>query len=167
MPVIEIARSVRPYVVYDAPINEKTVEIRRKFKVDESGYPEEYKWRGLAKLGDEYQPEDPFLKFAPCEEKELLSWKVTVIGLSAVMAFAYQAGLAKFLSRPLWSRPWNFLGAFTVLSVTSLYVQKVALRRQAYKDAIYIDYLRLHPERFGPIKRYKFRETLFGHLPIR
>lgn len=174
MPSYLIDRSIgsyhtrTPILVYDAPIDEKTKKVREKFKVDEvTGYPEQYNWRAMARLGNKYTYEDPFLKFNPYNPEEDYSTKVTIGILSFVSCSIIHVGLALYQRRRWWSRP-HYLAASTAgLAGGLLWYHEESLKRQGLKNAMILDYVRQHPERFGEIHRPKLREVLFYYVPNR
>lgn len=168
MPIVEIAPEVTPYLVYDAPVDEKTKKIREMFKVDEkTGYPEHYNWRSVARLGNRYLPQDPFLKFDGHDSKSLISQKVTMgLLFGGAAAFTHYA-FSLYLARPWWTRLYIPVFGATVMTGLGLWIQEKTYERQGIRNAITVDYLQKHPERFGEIHRPKVREVLFEHVPVR
>lgn len=156
-----------PILVYDAPVDEKTKKVREMFDVDEkTGYPKHYNWRGMARLGPDYRPEDPFLKFDKWDEKNGYSGTISLLGILG----AGYAGIFYYINtqrRPWWSKPQYFIAAFGVSAPALLWIRDKTFERQGRKDAIYVDYMRKHPERFETIHRPKLREILFEYVPIR
>lgn len=168
MPLIDNGPYITSHLTYDAPINEKTKKIREMFKVDEeSGYPEHYLWRGMARLGPYYKPEDTFLKFDPVHPDELVSQKVTLVALTALVVGSIHYCIATYKRRSFLSRLWVPIVGTAGISALQLWLQKKTLERQSSKNAILIDYVRKHPERFGMVHRPKFRECLSIYVPIR
>lgn len=163
MPLVELGGpDFTPILVYDAPVDEKTLKIREQFKVDEeTGYPEHYKWRNMAKLGLTFRPEDPFLKFEyPPEANHIRSASIIIV--SALFTGIWHVYSQVNQRRVWWSKPHVFLGYFGVVSGLSLYGQDYFCKYQATKNGMIVDYVRQHPERFNDIRRYKAREVL-GH----
>lgn len=168
MPLVQRAPFFSSYLVYDAPLDEKTKEIRKNFDVDEeTGYPKHYEWRNLARLGPSYSPADPYLKFDPYDPKTSISTHVT----AALIALGSTASAMIFINlknrRPWWAQSWVPLLGSAVFVALELWIHQKNLGRQSLKNAIIIDYVRQHPERFPPIKRPKMRETLSTYIPIR
>lgn len=155
-------------LVHEAPIDEKTKEIRKKFDVDdETGYPRHYNWRPLAKLGPYYRPEKVFEVFEPQKAEERLSTKVALAG-----ALVVPTGFAHFLkqqyyARPIWSKPLPTLFAYVCCVGISWWLYDQKYNRQLLKNQIYADYMKKHPERFETVHRPKFRECLGQYTPIR
>lgn len=147
-------------------MNEKTKEIRKRFKIDDvTGYPEEYRWRNLAKLGQSYKYEDPFIKFAsrqPERDKAQHHFLGSLFALSPWMAKGLHCLLTR---RHFLSRIYIPIIATPIMPAFYLYFHEKSVQRQAMKNGILIDYVRKHPERFGEIYRPKFREVLFEHNP--
>lgn len=167
MPLVYESKWLKPYLVYDAPVDEKTKKIREEFKVDEeTGYPEKYKWRNLAKLGSSYKPEDPFIKFEnkPYENyQSMATFFLIVTATSAVIHYF----ISSHLRRPVWAKPHHFLGMIGGTCAIAYWSQHKSIQRQAVRTAAVIEYARQHPERFGEIKRYKCREVLSPWFPRR
>lgn len=167
MPLVTTGPYTTSYLVYDAPVDEKTKKLRETFKIDESGYPEHYKWRNMAKLGPVYNPEDPILKFTPQSPEAHYSTSVFMAfftGMTTVGA----VGLYNYFNKtPLWARVHYSLPAWAGFFYIVEWFNKKTDERQYIKNSIIIDYTNKHPDRFGPIKRSKFRETLFEYLPVR
>lgn len=167
MPLIYEQTWLQPYLVYEAPVDEKTKKIREEFKIDEeTGYPEKYKWRNLAKLGKSYKPEDPFLKFVSKPEENYQ--KVVDMCLFAT----FTGGLIHYVTsyimrRPIWAKPHHFLFITGGSLWAAFWFRQKSIERQAEKTAAIIDYARQHPERFGEIQRYKYREVLETWFPRR
>lgn len=167
MPLIYESRFVTPYLVYDAPVDEKTQKVREQFKVDpETGYPEQYNWRNQAKLGPSYKPEDPFIKFQNKPGETYQDTAEIVIGVTAVSALCHRV-ISYMFRRPWWSKPHHFLLLAGGGSYASYWAQQKSIERQAMRAAAVVDYARQHPERFGEIKRYKAREVLSYWIPRR
>ena len=167
MPLIE-QPYVTPILVYDAPVNEKTKQIREKFDVDDkTGYPRHYNWRSMARLGPVYEPQDPFRKFDPYNPDEAISTKVGIVFLSAASAGFIHYVWSNIRSRPYWSNIHIFLGITAGTAGFILWMHNKTLERQNLKNHIYMDYIEKHPERFGPIHRPKLREALGEYIPIR
>lgn len=168
MPIIETGPYTSSYLMYDAPVNEKTKEVRDMFKMDEkTGYPEKYNWRGMAKLGSSYKPSAPFLNFKSYSEEEYYSTKVFII---ASMGAASAAGHWYFnyrARRPFYAKPHVFLTMLGVSSFVGLFSLEKTLEREGIKQKMFINYTEQHPERFGEIKRPKFRECLFNFTACR
>lgn len=168
MPVLRESKYLTPYVVYDAPVNEKTEEIRRIFDVDpETGYPRHYNWRSLAKLGKEYRPEDAFEKLLPYREEAMYSTYIANGAIAVVLSALVQAFYNTKKARPYYSRPWVFLGMLTWTGAVAAYNCIRTPNRQGMENAMYIDYVKSHPDRFETKKRYKLREVLFWNDLIR
>lgn len=168
MPLVQQNPLEFPILVHDAPVNEKTKEVREMFKVDEkTGYPEQYNWRGLARLGPKYNYEDPFLKFDRQTEEQLISSRVTTIGLLTGFSFAAHWFNQTRLSKKFWSQIYLPVAGSAIFAGLYLYYQKKTLERSYVKNHILMDYARKHPERFGPVERPKVREVLFVYQPCR
>lgn len=156
------------HLVYNAPINEKTKKIRELFKVDEeSGYPEHYKWRSMARLGSKYNPEDPYLKFDPYKKEEYYSTKVVTVALTGFTTLLLHMFFSYNARRPIWSKSYSWLASWAALGYACHWYQEASLTKQAIKNAITMDYAKKHSERFGEIKRYKIRECLYHFHPCR
>lgn len=167
MPLIQRENFVTPYLVYDAPVDEKTKKIREMFKIDESGYPEHYKWRDISRLGPVYNPADPFRKFDEYDPKTSISTHVAMFIIGATISGAITSCVNVVSGKPWWARGWvPVLGAIGFTGV-EMFIHKQALRRQALRNAITVDYVTKHPDRFPPIKRPKMREILYVYSPVR
>lgn len=168
MPLIQREPYLAPYLVYDAPVDEKTKKLREKFKIDEeSGYPECYKWRALSRLGPVYNPADPFKKFDEYDPKRSISTHVGMFIVGAAVSGSVMAFFNLYRRRPWWAKSWvPVLAAFGFLGF-QMVLHKQALKRQALKAAITVDYVTKHPDRFPPIKRPKLREVLYMWSPVR
>lgn len=169
MPLIQREPGITdPYLVYDAPVDEKTMKVREMFKIDEkTGYPEQYNWRALARLGPVYQPADPYKKFDDYNPAESISTHVTAGLVGAVLAGCGQLYYNHRARRPWWAKSWMpilFIAAFVK---TEMYLHQKTLERQSMRNAIAIDYVEKHPDRFPPIRRPKLREVLYGYYPVR
>lgn len=168
MPIVEIHHAAEPLLAYNAPVNEKTKQVREMFKVDEeTGYPEHYKWRGMAKLGPKFSYEDPYWKFQKHNPDEDLSTKIVIlsminglcIGVHLFIQYSFGKGLLSQIHRPILT------GALCTYGYLKYYER--SLERASIKQHIYMDYVRKHPERFGDIQRYKFREIMQVYVPNR
>lgn len=167
MPLLRSDPSLTPYLIYDAPIDEKTKKIREQFKVDENtGYPEHYNWRNMAKLGPVYRPEDPFLKFEYPEGAEY-GTDATIFASTGLLALLAYKIRSYTLRRPIWSKPHYFLGMWGLSFGLGYWGHQKTLERQGMKNAMIVDYVRKHPERFKDIERYKIRQLLFYYTPRR
>lgn len=166
MPIIEIP-NMTPLLVYDAPLDEKTKKLREQFKIDEeTGYPEHYKWRNLAKLGKSYRIQDPFLKFEYPKEQDY--HRSAALAVGAIGGCYMVIKLTSAMSRtPMWAKPHWIIGGLAFTLGLSLWIQEKSRERQALKNRSYIEYCEQHPERFTDIKRYKHREALTIYLPRR
>lgn len=155
-------------LVHEAPLDEKTKEIRKMFDVDEaSGYPKAYNWRPLARLGPEYRPEKIFEVVEPYKEEQLISTKILLVSSMAFVTGLAHVVIQRLQARPWWAKPMKSLVAFTASSATLLVYFDYKQKRDRLKQAIYTDYMQKHPERFGTIHRPKFREVLFEYTPCR
>lgn len=167
MPVIQRDPSLSSYLVYNAPLDEKTKKLREEFNIDEeTGYPEQYKWRNMAKLGHTYKPEDPFIKFENDSGYDIgrLNFMLTTSTLLAYLCHHFKCIQE---SRPVWSRPIQLLVFIAMPAATIYYGHKWSSDRMAKRNGIIVDYLRKHPERFDDVQRYKFREVLHPYYPRR
>lgn len=159
---------MHPYLVYDAPVDKKTLEIRKMFDVDEkTGYPRHYSWRPMAQLGKEYTYDEPFAKLGKFNKEEQYSTQVTM----AATGLACAGGIHWFWNywngRPAWVRLHN-VGVITAAIWGFMFLsQDFTHRRQAVRNNIVVDYVRKHPERFGTIQRPKIREVLTRYDPVR
>jgi len=168
MVIVKESPYLAPYLIHDAPVNEKTKQVRERFKVDEAtGYPEFYSWRALARLGPDYKPEDPFLKFDPYNPDEYISTKLTYVTICFVSGVGGMMYINRFIGRPLFFRFGRALVLSTLGSGMLLWGLQKSMEQQAVKNRIIVDYLRQHPERFGTIHRPKFRELLHIYRPVR
>jgi len=168
MPILREHHYFEPYLAYDAPVNAKTEEVRRMFDMDpETGYPREYNWRCLAKLGKEYRPEDAFEKLLPYREESMYSTYLTVGVLSVLIPLGIQMFGNALAKRPWYSRPWLSLAGFAVTGSINAYIFYWTPHKQGIENAIYIDYVKSHPERFETKKRLKHREVLRMNEMIR
>lgn len=167
MPIIEQGSFITPLLQYDAPVNEKTQAIRDRFKIDESGYPEHYKWRGLARLGQSYTYEDAFTKLTPYDPNSNRLAKFNIICLAVGSAALAQYAITAVYTRPFYSKPHYPIGIALTIGYLGKKLHEAALRKQAQKNAIAIDYVKKHPERFEePRYRPKYREILSVHVGI-
>lgn len=169
MPLIQREPGITaPFLVYDAPVDEKTKKVREMFKIDEkTGYPEQYNWRALARLGPVYQPADPFKKFDDYDPKESISTHVTAGLVASFFAGFGQVYFNLRARRPWWSRsymPVIFVAAFVKIE---MFLYQKTVERQSMRNAITIDYVEKHPDRFPPIRRPKLREVLYSYYPVR
>lgn len=168
MPLIHETPDVSSYLVYNAPVNEKTKEIRKMFDVDEeTGYPRHYNWRPMARLGPNYKPEDPLLKLGEYDPKEYYSTKITMAGLCAISSIGGHYIISRYMARPFWTRSYQILLYFGAMVGGLFWALDKTLERQGTKNSITIDYVRKHPERFGEIHRPKVREVLLPFWAIR
>lgn len=168
MTIVQTSAYTPSYIIYNAPVNEKTKKLREMFKVDDvTGYPEWYHWRAMSRLGQTYNPEDPFYKFNPYDPNEFVSQKVFFVFAAGTLTAGVHYLWNSYNRRPWWSKPYFFPISFAFLTYASMWVQEKTLERQGIKNAIAIDYLKKHPERFGPIYRPKYREILFPYIPVR
>lgn len=168
MPLIDTGPHTCPYIRYNAPVNEATKKIRERFKVDEeTGYPEHYNWRSMAKIGPRYRPEDIFKYIGHHEpERELSTWVAYVAFSFGGSAFGHMVVNAYFGRPPIAKCHWVLINTVT-LSFLSIWGRARIQKRQGLKNKIYQDYMKKHPERFGEIYRPKLREVLFAYDPIR
>lgn len=167
MPLLRVSENYLPYLAYDAPVNEQTKKIREMFKVDESGYPEHYKWRPMARLGPEYSYTDPFEKLGEYNPDHYISTKVTMIAMVTGASAAFHWFFNIYVGKKFHAKLHRFVGstAFALFSLN--YMSGKTMERQAQKNHIVVDYVNKHPERFEKIKRYKFREILYEFIPSR
>lgn len=168
MPVIQDGPYFLPILIHEAPVNEKTKAIRERFKVDEkTGYPEHYNWRAMARLGPEYRPEDLYTKLDPFDPKEEISTQVFLVGATGLGVVGLHCLTNYYTRKPMWSGipRTTILGAVAIW--ISLKAHDMVLTRQGIKNAIFLDYLKKHPDRFETVKRYKHRELLFDYCPRR
>lgn len=168
MPLVSRGPYYNPYLVYDAPVNEKTKELRKKFDMDdETGYPRAYNWRPLARLGQEYNPEDIFFKLDDFDEKAYYGYKA-YFTVGAILGAAVVHGMTSYYYTFKWySRPYIFLGVAASFVACTTWYQNVSLRRQNMVNTIDVEYLQSHPERFGKIYRPKMREILYENRYVR
>lgn len=156
------------YIIYDAPVNEKTKKIREIFDMDEeTGYPRVYNWCNLAKLGKSFKPEDPFVKFAPRDPKKDYATKVFVGGCLVALPFMCHAINCFYERRNLLNKIYRPFVAAAALPFMGKYLLDLTYDRQAKRNGILVDYIRKHPERFGETYRPKFREVLYAFTPRR
>lgn len=168
MPIISRGQYIQPYLLYYAPVNEKTKQLREKFEVDEeTGYPKAYNWRALARLGQEYDPWDPYLKFDDFDEKAYYAYNLHRYTIAALSSGAIHGALAWWMGYKWYSRPYIFLGLTSLTVFLSQFYQEKTLQRQNMVNAVDVDYLQSHPERFGKIYRPKMRELLFETRYVR
>lgn len=154
------------YIIYDAPVNEKTKEIRKKFNIDEeTGYPDCYKWRNLARLGRTYKYDDPFVKFDSHSDEKDYSQNVLYASIFGAIPWVYQGARTLLSRRSFFYRIYLPILATPVVPALYFFMHKKSLERQAMRNGILVDYVRKHPERFGEVYRPKFREILFEHSP--
>lgn len=166
MPAHEETTYFHPYYTYEAPVNEATLKLREKLKIDpETGYPEKYNWRGLAKLGYQYEPEKPFLVFKPYTEEQLHGTKATLLLVSSAFGVLSQAVTNYYKARKFFAHPYIFLLSTAAAYGVGIFTISKSNKRQTYKNALFVDYMKKHPERFGTIRRYKYREVVFPHSP--
>lgn len=169
MPLIDTGPYTAPYLVYDAPANEATKKIRETFKVDEeTGYPEYYSWRNMAKIGPRYRPEDLYKYIGHHEPERDISTKVTLISICTIIAgLGHYMYNSWYVRRPLIAKFYWMPINTAIFSYCALKFYDMSLRRQYLKNNIYIDYMRKHPERFGEVYRPKLRECLDLYAPTR
>lgn len=168
MPIAQDEPITLPYLIYDAPVNEKTLQIRKQFDVDEeSGYPRFYHWRPVTRLGSVYKPEDPFYKLSQYDPEIYYSQKALFVCVASLGAFATHFMLSAVCKRPYWSQLHVLFGQIAGFSYLGFWLQDKTIKRAAMKNAVIVDYMRKHPERFGEIKRHKLREILRIYTPIR
>lgn len=134
MPLIE-NEGLTPYLVYDAPINEKTRQIRKMFKVDENtGYPENYNWRPMARLGSEYAYTDPFEKLGEYKPEEYYCQKLTMV----VGVVASCAGLHWFQnyrqSKQFYAGLHRFVGTSAAMLAILFWAGEKTMQRQSQKN---------------------------------
>lgn len=157
-----------PTLVYEAPVDEKTKELRKAFDVDEkTGYPRHYEWRRMAKLGNSYRPEDLFETLSGYNKESGYTTKMVLGASSIILAVVFQ-GIARLaLNRPFWSRP-QYPIAGAIASYFALdWMHEKTLERAARKNAIYLDYVKKHPDRFEATYRPKLREVLYTQIAHR
>jgi hypothetical protein len=155
-------------LVYEAPVDEKTKEIRKMFDVDEeTGYPRAYNWRPLARLGPNYRPEKVYEVIEPYKPEQKLTTNVALVASTAFIVGSVHYFYQKYHARPLWSKPLRSLAIFGVFSTALVYGFEYKLQRDQLKNQIYADYMKKHPERFETVHRPKFREVLFQYTPVR
>lgn len=168
MPLVSRGQWWAPYFVYHAPVNEKTKELREKFDMDEeTGYPRAYNWRNLARLGPEYKPEDPYLKFDDYDEKSYMGYKVYHYSIILAASVSVQLFSAWLYGHKWYSRPYIFAGMGTLGFLLSRFWREKTLLRQNQLNGIDVEYVTTHPERFGLIYRPKLREILFENTYVR
>lgn len=168
MPLVSRGPHYQPYFVYHAPVNEKTKELRKKFDMDEeTGYPRAYNWRNLARLGQEYRFEDPYLKFNDYDEKSIMGYKVYHYGVAFGVSAAGHLLISYIRGYKWYARPHVFAGFFGSGCLIAWFLREKTLQRQAMKNGIDVEYAQAHPERFGLIYRPKLREVLFENLFVR
>lgn len=158
-----------PILYYDAPVDEKTMEVRKQFKVDpETGYPEHYSWRGLAKLGKTYTARDLYTKIDQFDPvKDTIYGKVHAAVISCIVGGIFHQGV-NFITRV---SPWQKLFVFP-LTAGSMYLgflkwQNYSHEKSGLRNKAIIEYWEQHPDRFKPIQRHKLRETLYPWFPQR
>lgn len=168
MTIVQNDPYLTPYVVYDAPVNEKTRKIREMFDVDEkTGYPRHYSWRPMAQLGPEYSYMDPFTKLGRYNPDEYICQKVTMYSLGIGANVAVHWWINYLSGKKFHARLWRlFIATGSLLGAMSWTMEKT-LQRQAQKNHLMMDYISKHPERFENIKRPKMREVLFYYKPAR
>lgn len=168
MPLIQIDDTICPYLVYEAPVDEKTKEIRKMFKVDENtGYPEHYNWRPMARLGTEYELWEPFEKLGEFNPEEQISTKVTMAGLVIAASCGMHWMLNFKQGKPWYARIHRIFISSALFYAALGWTAEKTLQRQAQKNHILIDYVKKHPERFEKIRRPKYRESLFEYIATR
>lgn len=168
MPLVDTGPYTFPYLRHEAPINESTRKIREMFKVDEeTGYPEHYKWRNMAKIGPRYQPQDLFKYIGHHEPERDVSTQVFCIGSSIVGSILGHCLVAFMMKRSALQKIYWIPVNATAVSYLFLWLHDVALKRQNMKNQVYIDYMQKHPERFGEIYRPKIRECMWLYVPTR
>lgn len=154
--------------MHEAPLDEKTKEVRKRFNVDEeTGYPKEYNWRPLAKLGPTYRPEKIYEVVKPYTREEMYSTNATLIGGMAFVCGSLHYLVQRYYGRKLWSKPWKTLAYFASSTTALYYLIDYKYRRQQLKNEVYADYMKKHPERFDTVYRPKVREVLFQYTPCR
>lgn len=168
MPLVSRGQWFTPYFVYHAPVNEKTKELREKFDMDEeTGYPRAYNWRNLARLGQEYKPEDPYLKFDNYDEQAYIGYKVYHYGIVFVGSAASQLLSAWVFGHKWYARPYMFFGMGAIGCWMAWFWREKTMLRQNQLNGIDVEYVTQHPERFGLIYRPKLREILFDNIYVR
>ena len=161
MPVVRDNKFLTSYVIYDAPINEQTKEIRRKFDVDEkTGYQRRYNWRSLADLGPEYRPDDALKKLLPYREEAMYATYVFSAVCALGVSFGVQCIHNAYRGRELMSKPWVFLASLACSGGLAAFTCFYTPVRQGMINAMHIDYIQKHPDRFETKKRLKLREVL-------
>ena len=155
-------------LVHEAPIDEKTKEVRKMFDVDEkTGLPKSYNWRPLANLGSNYRPEKVYEIYAPLKPEEKISTQLGLVGSVALVSGTLHYLYSWYQARSVFSKPWYSLAGFAVGAASVLYGYDVILNRRELKNQIYTDYMQKHPDKFETVHRPKYREVLFVYSPIR
>lgn len=168
MPLIDTGPHSLPYLLYNAPVDEKTMALREKFKVDpKTGYPECYNWRLLSRLGYDYSPEDPFYKFGAYDPNRSMTTRIGGSAFFVAGIMTIHAVRVYYKGHHWLTRAWQVPLASIPTVYFFLWLHDKTLTRAGRKEAVIVDYVSKHPERFGPIQRAKYRELLWTYTPIR
>lgn len=168
MPIVDTGPYTAPFLLHNAPINESTKKVREMFKVDEeTGYPEHYKWRKMAKLPPRYRPEEVFEYLGKYEPEREISTTIFTVFMSGMLTAIAHSINAMFMRRSVLAKMHWIPINTALLSGVILWGKGKAHTRQGLKNKIIIDYCKKHPERFGEVYRPKLREVLTWYVPTR